>query len=1405
MQSLDLRQVGKALPTTTPNASQLSASTAAIPQPQRLPECFSSLLRHVKSDHPYHRRRRTTLDAIAATVPPEAASLSGSAAATVYLGALVSALRRYVATTSPVQLSDSRIHPSSRDTKQSKKQASRQRLKETRLENEVVSLSVAALVAPDSANSKRDVTMGDTGENSMVPTAAGEQGGESKQNENQTVGIIAAFVSLIGLAVQGCSHAVLNLKASEVLQTVLSAYVHVTGHVSVAHHSNVVTASVLSVLLPATWSNPAVQTSFLYLLRHTSDSDEAFQLNSKKVLFALMHCPRSSVIVKRASTPSTTFFVSQIKALTDDLYQNDIDQKHQNVLTKFRNFLSCLCDYSEYLLPKDASRVTNEVLTVALRDQTFSSFAYSALGELFSKRKITITSTGHDADGERPLVPFNELSKLVLMVLNHKVPDESADELVVSYTTCVARGTAAIVEYSDLVPPHDDFIYKPVRRLFEAIDPSRETSPMTSGIARSFRVFLEHRWFLSKPMILTILAAFVDQKYRPVWSDVIPILRKYLETGMCAGTSLMNSGVRLLVTTAVSMRERAIIGHDKKVQDVMEGILKSICRGGGASVVLSKCELKYDANIHLTNAWVLGVLRDNIAGSSLSLFSKTLLPLTKQLDLVIKQKQTEKRVVEAKNVEMYRNQIWALLPGFCTRPLDLLQEGTMTLAFQTICSCFSLHERESILNFGASGLQNLSRSVIALSQNDPTSRKCEEAFSSRMKKLMPIFVDGLSSTSEAMRSVGLGAITVVCKATNDATVVSGFLKIYIKQLLELQLQLSNGMQEDTDGTGSSSTHIREKQYTIADVLIAIVESDMLSLGTAEIGYLEKVMVPFFMEKKEAVLQKKAYRLTTKLISSRFLTKNEEDMMAFAKNVADARGMVAAGSKASRLAWISAAVNHCVVLNEERREEYLTHLNSLFLSEVMLSTRDVSEKSRSAAFSTLVSFARCWHNLSHGNSTEGLRKFVMSVAAGFGGKSAVMLAATLSSIGRILQTFKHEIEADEKLRSLVDSLFVTEVNDEQTMEDSDKKRKVVVPGPVGILLKHSNVEVQRAGVALVKVVTKCCSMPEGRLIILATGLLPGLLHAAEGSNKRAARLKVRLVLERLMRKCGLEPLEAIFPEEHKKLLTAVRKEYAKSLAKKEAGRLRRLNLYNGSMEDDGTTKMVNPELVMDDGSDESDMERELLHGEATNFDDGDDGDDDGDGEVVDLLDPKEGLVLARERPNSLKRPMKPKQKNQNKANDIKYSEDGKPIFVESDDSDGAEAGSMVSAESSDEDDLSDDGDARKKSGSGQIRKRKLGSGMNETAERTQKRMKGAFGEEYRGKRGLGDVKRKGMQDPYAYVPLGPALFAPGARPGGKCKRRSQSALGILARSGASRAARAQRRNLRGGRQGVPARR
>lgn len=1398
MTSLNLQKVADALPKPSrrPTLSLSAPSKSDKKKAPVLPPCFAPILRRLTSTLPHHRRQRATLESVALTIPQSAASLTGSSAAAAYLAALVSALNRLVSTTDPAQLSHSRAQAMQAtalmsNEKLTKKQARKQRLEQSLKTQQVTDMSVHSLIAPKTAPAAtKEFAMADSNEGqSAEPMTVADD-----NDVPETIGVVASFISLIALAIHGCSHAVVSLKADVILESVISAYVHTSGYVTVAHHVNTVIVAVLSVLAPTSWSSPRVQTAFIYLLRHSADStDEAFRLNSRKALSALLHCPRGHLVASKTSNSAANFLVQQLKILVPAAVQDDLtDRQRGDVLEALLQCMSTIEHYVVFSTPTDAVVIATELLLIAVKDlPDISLHAYSALATVFSVRGVHALQDTSDV----PLLPQSDLSKLVLAVLNHKFPEDSADEAIISYTTCVATGTAACVVRHEHFAPSDDLIYKPVQCLFEAMIHSSAKSSIGQGVCRAFQFFLGNRWFKYKPAILTILTKLIDEKYIFLWSNAVPILRKYLENGMCAGHELMRDGVRSLVANLFRMSENGISQQDRKLTATADSLLKAVSRGGGASIILNHCPVTYDLKNHVTNGYVLAVLRDNVAGSSLASFAKYLIPVAQKLGEVQKQKAIEQRVVEAKNIGIYKMQIWALLPGFCTKPSDLLHEGVLTTAFKAIYMCFSANDSENFLPVAIASLRQLSLSISSLNAEDPMCKDKIEGFATRFKKLFPTLAAAVSQCQDYKRAPLLDAVTAGCKATNDPKLVSTFLRKSIRQLLELQLKVSDESQSMND---DSKEDIKKQQHSTTDLAIAITESNHVPQGSSEIGYLGKAMSPFFLDRKEGTMQKKAYRVSSMLITSDVVTQDHDKFMVFVKNTSDAFNMLAAGAKAARLGWITSIVNHHIKLPTESRGAYLEQLNSLFLSEILLSTRDSSEKNRAAAFEALMNMARGWHNLTPGNDNSSLQRFFLSLCAGLGGKSPTMLAGTLSSIGRMIETFRYEISSQDDLRKFVDSLFSAEVtatdgNDAMNDEDS-KTQRCVEPGPIAILMRHECPEVQRAAVALVKTATKCCISPEGRLLKLVPGILPGLLHVAAGSNKRETRLRVRLVLERLIRKCGLENLQALFPEEHKKLLVSVRKQLARDRNKKLALRTQRSGDNNDEGDNDEDDEGYLPEDA--DDSDDSDVEQELLEGDSAAGTEGTQSRGKAGQDVINLLENKQGLTSSRAR-SQVKLPANRKPKKQSKASsEFKYSEDGKPIFVESDDgSDAAEAGSV------DGNDDDDDGKAGKAEDGNRQAARKRRLDESDGAQRHAKKSKGSFGEEYRSKRSGGDVKRANRPDPYAYVPLGPSMFAAGSKPGAGGKRSRGTALHQLALSRSQAKKKAKSR----GRAGLPARR
>lgn len=251
------------------------------------------------------------------------------------------------------------------------------------------------------------------------------------------------------------------------------------------------------------------------------------------------------------------------------------------------------------------------------------------------------------------------------------------------------------------------------------------------------------------------------------------------------------------------------------------------------------------------------------------------------------------------------------------------------------------------------------------------------------------------------------------------------------------------------------------------------------------------------------------------------------------------------------------------------------------------------------------------------------------------------------------------------------------------------------------------------------------------------------------------------------------MEARFPEEHKRLLSSVRKQHEKEKSKKlERRALSAMKADERDGDGDGEGDLgTNGALGngkekegfgFDIDSDDSDVEQQLLDGNemlaqkqrekvsramSAQM-------EEPHGEVFDLL-ASDSINIAHA--NKLSSYAKAgseaktvaKGKGRSSAKKGEEEEDEPLVFMESaSESEEAEHGSESENEEMSPPKLQNR--ASEHAVLGRKRRRRDGD------EGAVKRARGTFGEEYRSKRAAGDVKRAGRPDPFAYIPLGSSV-------------------------------------------------
>jgi len=275
------------------------------------------------------------------------------------------------------------------------------------------------------------------------------------------------------------------------------------------------------------------------------------------------------------------------------------------------------------------------------------------------------------------------------------------------------------------------------------------------------------------------------------------------------------------------------------------------------------------------------------------------------------------------------------------------------------------------------------------------------------------------------------------------------------------------------------------------------------------------------------LQKKAYKLIPRLASSpKGLAAIKDRNPELQQLLLNSASSASAPARRDRLAAIAVVIAHL--------SSPSLHFIPSILSEVVISAKEVNEKARTAAFDLLVLMGRKMaeggiiaqskiphHPADAPDVQASLEEFFTMVSAGLAGTTPHMISASITALTRILYEFRMEL-AGATLEDLV-----------STMD---------------LFLASSNREVVRSVLGFVKVAV--ISLPDSIIRPRLPTLVPGLV-AWSREHKARFRAKVKHILERMIRRFGVEVIEKNCPKDDVKFVHNIKKSRERSKRKKDA--------------------------------------------------------------------------------------------------------------------------------------------------------------------------------------------------------------------------------------------------------------
>ncbi|GAA5912876.1 hypothetical protein JCM5296_003893 [Sporobolomyces johnsonii] len=587
-----------------------------------------------------------------------------------------------------------------------------------------------------------------------------------------------------------------------------------------------------------------------------------------------------------------------------------------------------------------------------------------------------------------------------------------------------------------------------------------------------------------------------------------------------AAASLMTKTLVLLG----KMREDSRFEWKKEADAVLDSFIKVL----GPEVVLSYLPLNLapeSSNPQKARAWLLPLLKPAITNDRLAHFRETFVPLSAGFFNKAEEARQGDRGMEAKVWETLVGQTWALLPGYCEYPTDLV--AAFDTEFVSLLANV-LYTQPALRPSIFKSLSTLLATTLALANSTSPPQLLHEQFG-----LTPedgkASLEHLKSLAQTILSVAFNVYGKMNRGEGGYVLETVGAWMAILPPAELTTTYDR-ISSLLDQALAAPPHPKEDPtiaptHALLDILITLIPH----AGPVETRFFDLAMGEKVLGSQDQAVQKKGYRILARLCEERegsVIRGREGEII---EKIVDGAPKVANGAKRDRVQLLASLVPAIPASS--------LHFVPSLIPEAVLSTKETNAVTREAAYDLLVSMGRKMVSTPNATIKRHLIKgmedsmeeevpateeeFVTMVSAGLAATSPHMIAATIGALGRLVWEF-HTSLKNSYLSELVETLVV--------------------------FLSSANREIVKAAIGFIKVAI--VSLPSALVTPSLPTLVPALINwSHEHSNH--FKVKIRHLLERMIRKYGYNEVERYVPEDDKKLVSNIRKRQARSKKKKAA--------------------------------------------------------------------------------------------------------------------------------------------------------------------------------------------------------------------------------------------------------------
>ncbi|KAG2662047.1 hypothetical protein PVAP13_1KG517875 [Panicum virgatum] len=633
---------------------------------------------------------------------------------------------------------------------------------------------------------------------------------------------------------------------------------------------------------------------------------------------------------------------------------------------------------------------------------------------------------------------------------------------------------------------------------------------VSQGIAQ---IKARHQGLKSDPTVIekicAILEGLLDVRYSDVWDKSFHLISVTFDKLGEFSADLLPEALKNLADM------QNMSDDDFSFRKQLNACIGSAVAAMGPKNVLEILQIR---SLCDENEWILPILEKHIVGASLQFFLKDVLGFVKAIEKSITKLLKDDKLFSAKRAEGYVYSLWSLLPSCCNYTCDTSSNFRV---LQSVL-CDTLQNQHELRGIVCSSIQVLiKQNKEALSVSREEDILSEDELSKSERRAKERYTKNLAEENlKAIRSFSSKLLDVLCSifltsskdaigllqpaiseiaSISDKDVVGKFFLDSIRKLLDATKAVNaepvddSLMQIETNSNTNSMTRA---------LLLDFAASLMPGLAAKSVNVLFSYVKPAIKD-SDSLIQKRAYKVLSMLLKdAEFVEKNLDVLLELMISSMPCQFP----SKRYRLECLYLLIVYILKDSSMVRKRDII---SSFITEILLALKEANKKTRNRAYDLLIEIARACEDAGNDVRKDSLHQFFGMVAGGLvSGQTPCAISAVVTGLARLTYEFSELIGLAYKLLP-------------QTF----------------LLMQRNNREIVKANLGFVKALV--AKSKADMLHEHLKGVVEGLL-SWQSDTKNSFKAKVKSLIEILVKKCGLDAVKAVMPEEHMKLLTNIRK-------------------------------------------------------------------------------------------------------------------------------------------------------------------------------------------------------------------------------------------------------------------------